>query len=185
MLSSVAKVERHKLKWHSTATLKRVFHAKFRHLQEIKNVGGQIEPRYYALTSRAECKTSWNIPLWTQFQFWSQNNTIQIFIQNRLNDTLRWGRSWCHWHQTTRSLGTGGRAPRIVNFGTAWRFVGCFTTRPPYPLEITPSRHWTGGWVSPSAALDSVAARRNIFCPCRESILGHLTRSQSLTDWDV
>jgi hypothetical protein len=36
--------------------------------------------------------------------------------------------------------------------------------------------HWIGRWVGPRAGLDAVAKRKNL-APCRESNLGHPSRS--------
>jgi hypothetical protein len=44
--------------------------------------------------------------------------------------------------------------------------------RPFTPGERTPGTHWTGGWVSPRASLDT-GDRRKILCPCRGSNPDH------------
>jgi hypothetical protein len=61
--------------------------------------------------------------------------------------------------------GSGGIAPRILDFGTR---VVSFTPRPLYPKENAPGTHWIGGWVGPRAILDTVV-KRNIPSPRRES----------------
>jgi hypothetical protein len=57
----------------------------------------------------------------------------------------------------------------ILDFGTRWRWVVSFTSRPlPSPRERAISTHWVGDWVGPRASLD-VMEQRNISCPHRES----------------
>jgi len=36
-------------------------------------------------------------------------------------------------HHATKTYGSGGIDPRILNLGTRWRWVVCFTPRPSYP----------------------------------------------------
>jgi hypothetical protein len=50
--------------------------------------------------------------------------------------------------------------PRILDFGTRWRWVVSFTPRPIYPRERTPGTHWIGVWVGPRAGLDSVVMKK-------------------------
>jgi hypothetical protein len=47
----------------------------------------------------------------------------------------------------------------ILDLGTNWRWAVSFAARPLYPLEITTSTHYTGGWVQSRACLDSVGKR--------------------------
>jgi hypothetical protein len=49
--------------------------------------------------------------------------------------------------------GSGGIAPCILNLGTRWRWVVCFTFQPLYPQGKSPSAHWLGGWVGPHEPL--------------------------------
>jgi hypothetical protein len=51
------------------------------------------------------------------------------------------------YHAMKVYCGNGGIAPRILNLGTAWRWVVSFTTRPPYLHGKNPGTHWIGGWV--------------------------------------
>jgi len=51
--------------------------------------------------------------------------------------------------------GSRGIAPRI-NFGTRWRWVVSYTSRP-----LPSGTHRTGRWVGPRAGLDPVAKRRD------------------------
>jgi len=39
-------------------------------------------------------------------------------------------------------------------------WVVSFTHRPLYPRERTRGTHWIGGWVGPSAGLDTVVKRK-------------------------
>jgi hypothetical protein len=49
--------------------------------------------------------------------------------------------------------GSGGIAPRILDFGTRWRLVVSFAPRPLYPTERVSDTHRIGGWVGPSLIL--------------------------------
>ena len=50
-------------------------------------------------------------------------------------------------------LGSGGVAPRVLNFGARWEWLAsrpsCFTPPlpPPPTLEIARGTHWIRGWV--------------------------------------
>jgi hypothetical protein len=75
-------------------------------------------------------------------------------------DTVPWTLSYV--------LGDGGIAPRILDFGTRWRWVVSVTPRQLYPRERAPGTHWIGGWVGPRAVLDAVV-KRKIPSPRQES----------------
>jgi hypothetical protein len=50
----------------------------------------------------------------------------------------------------------------ILDLGTRWGWVIRVTPRPHFtPGESTPGTHWTGGWVSPRAGLDTRGLRKN------------------------
>jgi hypothetical protein len=55
---------------------------------------------------------------------------------------------------------SGGRAPRIRNLGSIWRWVVSFTPQPLYPRERAPGTHRIGGWVDPRSYLDAVTKRK-------------------------
>jgi hypothetical protein len=79
--------------------------------------------------------------------------------------------NWASRHEDL--LGSGGVAPRILNFGTRWRWVVSFTYRPLYSRLKSPGIHWVEGWVGPRPGLDAVAKTRSPF----HSSTGTRTRS--------
>jgi hypothetical protein len=78
---------------------------------------------------------------------------------------------------TTRHEGAWGERryihQLILDLGTRWGWVISVTRRPRFsPGERTPGTHCTGGWVGPSAGLDT-EARGKILRLCRRSNLDH------------
>jgi hypothetical protein len=67
----------------------------------------------------------------------------------------------------SRSVGSGGTAPRILNPGTRWRWAARFTLRPLYSWERAPNTHYTEGWVDHRACRN--AMKRKNSCPYRKS----------------
>jgi hypothetical protein len=85
--------------------------------------------------------------------------------------------------------GGGGKDLYLLfshDLGTRWRCVVSFTPRPPFsPRERTPGTHCTGGWVGPTAGLDT-EVRGKIHCFCRRSNLDRLVVhpvARHYTDW--
>jgi hypothetical protein len=59
----------------------------------------------------------------------------------------------------------------IHDLGTRWGWVVSITHRPRFtPRERTPGTHWTGGWVGPTAGMDT-EARGKLLCHRRGSNL--------------
>jgi hypothetical protein len=56
--------------------------------------------------------------------------------------------------------GRGGIDPRILDFGTRWRYVVSFTARLLYTQGVNPWYHWIGGWVGPRAGPVAVVKRK-------------------------
>jgi hypothetical protein len=52
-----------------------------------------------------------------------------------------------------------GIARHILNFGTRWRWVICFTAWPLHLRGRSPYNHRTGGWVGPISLLDTSEKR--------------------------
>jgi hypothetical protein len=55
----------------------------------------------------------------------------------------------CPRHEGIRM--TGDTAPLVLNFGTGWRWVVCFTPRPLYPRGRVSGHQWKGNWTDPRA----------------------------------
>jgi len=51
---------------------------------------------------------------------------------------------------------TYGGAEVWLHFGTRWRWVVSFTSRPPCFLQIAPGSHWIAGWAGLRAGLEFV-----------------------------
>jgi hypothetical protein len=57
----------------------------------------------------------------------------------------------------------------IHDFGTRWGEWSASRHGRALPQAKDPNTHWTGGWVGPSAGLDTEAREKKILCPCRGS----------------
>jgi hypothetical protein len=81
----------------------------------------------------------------------------------------------------------GGVVPRILDPGTRWRWVVNFTSGRFTPRESASGTHWIGGWVGPTAGLDTVVSKKVKLSLCfnwatrHEGVLGEWRYSSTLS----
>jgi hypothetical protein len=82
-----------------------------------------------------------------------------VFDSSRVKVNVQLKLSLCLTkHHAMKIYGqSGGIAPRILNLGTAWRWMLSFMPR---QEEEPPGTHWIWDWVGPRASLESVAKRK-------------------------
>jgi hypothetical protein len=84
-------------------------------------------------------------------------------------------------HHTMVLYGNGGIAPRILNLGAMWRWIGSFAHRVLYFRRKSPRTHCTGGCVHASSGVN-LAARIRLCRPAFSLVfwlrMGLLGRSQ-------
>jgi hypothetical protein len=85
-----------------------------------------------------------------------QGKTILISTSGQIHVKVNLSLYLSKHHATKTYWGSGGKAARILNLGTTWRWVVSFTLRPLY-LRGTAR---IGGWVDPRTDLDAVMKRR-------------------------
>jgi hypothetical protein len=71
-------------------------------------------------------------------------------------------------HAMKTYWGSGGIAPRILDFGTRWGEWSALRPGHFIPRERAPGTHWIWGWVGPRTGLNTVV-RRKIPSPRRKS----------------